>query len=97
VKRNTDYNYRLITEILKRVSERNSINLSNFPSDFEITKEHLEWMVNDLLLRGYLKINELSCHSGCIESDCGSPVDDKEYSDLKFYLELTEKGRKLIS
>ena len=83
------YNNDLMLGFLRNINEQNLIDLNKFSESFEIDKSHVEWLINDLILKGYLRKNELHCSFDCEIINC-----DKE---LSMYLELTEKGKKIIS
>jgi hypothetical protein len=86
----------MINEILKKINKKKLIELNEFSKNISIDKAHAEWLINDLITKGYIKKNKLHCGFHCEETDSKDVFalfDDKE---LKMYLELTEKGRKII-
>ena len=91
-----NYNNNMMNEILKNINEKKIIELNEFSESFSIDKAHAEWLINDLIAKGYIKKNKLHCAFDCEKTNCNEVSDLFDNEELKMYLELTEKGRKIV-
>lgn len=90
------YDNDLTVNILKKINEKNLIPVNEFSENFNIDKEHADWIIQDLLSKGYIKKNELGCTIECESTECKDPKVSIPDTELRMVLELTEKGKRII-